>query len=394
MREALAKWTSPVLAFLPDLRGVPVRRQVTVAIIASAILHGLFLVVAVLFLAMSPERVEFARAKPKLAPLEIQLVPSPPAPVEPHIFTLSELQQKEYLDSTGLKKAELAPDQPLFESDQNMIAASELPATGDAPLPSIDGRTGLPFTNFTTQQSAVGPKPQPEAADIALAAAPTPTPPPPPQPPPIPAEPAPQPAEESKPPPLKKSIELRGDEIALLPDRPTKPEPLTRPTPTPEAPPIMPPTKPQPSQELAKLVTPAPKSAPPKNPGFQPEQQKTKIEGSISNRGKASVDAVRTPLAVYKKQISEAVGSRWYYYIKQRADVITLGVASFIFTINREGRVTSVTMVGNTSNQSFANLCEQSIREAEFAPPPPEAIEVMKNGTMEVPFSFTFYDTH
>jgi hypothetical protein len=34
------------------------------------------------------------------------------------------------------------------------------------------------------------------------------------------------------------------------------------------------------------------------------------------------------------------------------------------------------------------------VREAEIAPPPPDVVENMRDGRMELPFTFTFYDTH
>ena len=59
------------------------------------------------------------------------------------------------IDSTGLAKSDEAPKDPLFESDQNMKAASEKPAAGEAPLPSQDGKN-LPFTAFTNQDVILG----------------------------------------------------------------------------------------------------------------------------------------------------------------------------------------------------------------------------------------------
>ena len=126
-------------------------------------------------------------------------------------------------------------------------------------------------------------------------------------------------------------------------------------------------------------------------PGYQPQLEKTKIAGSISNRGKASVNAVRTPLGVYTKQVSEAVGSRWNYYVAQHRDLYPIGAVKLIFKIDRQGKVQDLQIIENNSNSVFANMCEQCVREAEFAPPPPDVIEAMKNETLEIPFSFTLY---
>jgi TonB family protein len=344
----------------------------------------------VLVLALGPDRIDFARARPKLQPLEVQLVPPTPE-IAQQIFTLKELQQRELIDSQGLAKADKAPDEPTFESDENMRAASELPATGDKPVPSIDGRTDLPFENFKTQDVHLGPKSAPEAGDVALASKPVPSP----QPPPTPAPPRdplfkPEPVPVAKPTPqLKHVVEPRPGDIALFPAKPATPQPIERlspPSVTPQ--PIKPPNKPEPAPDLAKLITPAPKAT---KPGYQPQLEKTKIEGNISNRGKASVDAVRTPLGVYQKQVSEAVGSRWYYYVGQHRDLYAIGGVKLIFKIDRQGKVRDLRILESNSNSAFANMCEQCVREAELAPPPPDVIEAMNDETLEIPFNFTLY---
>ncbi len=369
-----------MLARLPDPRGVPVRRQATIAIIASALLHLLLLLLVAWLYSVPQQKIQFARPKPKLKPIEIELIPMPKE--EPRLFTLSEQDKIEYLDSSGLAKAPGAPDIPLFESDQDMIAASPNPASGRVPLPSMNGRSGLSFTNFKTQNALIGPRPEPFPTDVRIATAP---PPPAPiyKPEPIrPDKPEAKPEEPEQKPPtenLKKVEMAKEHEFPLPPEKPPTPEP------------IMPPSKPQPSTELAKAVPPSPKPPTAPKTGYQPHLEQTKIEGSISNRGNAAVDAVRTPLGVYKKQISEAVGSRWHYYVKQRNDLITTGVARMTFFVTKEGRIQDVRVIDNTSNETFAIICAQSIREAELPPPPAETFEAMKDGRMEVPFSFTFY---
>ena len=374
MRAALARYVAPLLALLPDPRGVPVRKQATLAIAVSALLHLLLLFVVAWLYAVPAQKIQFARAKPKLKPIEIELIPMPKA--EPRLFTLSEQTKIEYLDSSGLAPATGAPDIPLFESDQDMKAASENPATGNKPLPSMNGRRDLGFTNFRSQHALIGPTPELFPRDVQLATA---TPPPAPLYKPEPVRPdTPEPA--PKPPDNLKKVEMaKADEIALPPEKPPVPEP------------IMPPSKPQPSQEMAKLVTPAPKPPDAPKPAYQPHLEQTKIEGSISNRGAASVDAVKTPLGVYKKKISEAIGSRWHYYVKQRNDLITVGIARVTFFVTKDGRIQDVRVTDNTSNETFSHVCTQSVREAELPPAPPDTFEAMKDGRLEITFTFNLY---
>ena len=404
MRTGRAKWSEQVLALLRDPQSVPVGRQMTIALVLSALLHALIfgfivlrplllkLVLALLLLLglrepTPPPKIEFARSKPKLKPLEIELMPLPPEP--PKLFTLNEKDKPEFLDSTGLAAAEKPAENPTFESDQDMIAASMSEPTGTAPLPSMEGRKDLGFTNFKTQNALLGTKPE-LFPDIALAAAPAPmkplykpqpvrepkaAPPKPPEKEPEPEPPVPEPDKtETVAPDGLKHVELPNENQFPLP--PKKPK---------AAEPIMPPTRPQPSQEMAKLVPPD------KKPAYQPNQVQTKIEGSISNRGAASVDAVKTPLGVFKKKISEAIGSRWHYYMKQRNDLVTVGLARVSFFVTKDGRVQDVRVIDNSSNDMFAFACKQSILEAEIPPAPPEAFQAMKDERMEITFTFNLY---
>ena len=110
MRSALARCAAPLLAILPDPRGVPLRRQATAAIVASALIHLLLLFFIAWLMSGPPAKIQFARSKPKLKPIEIELLPMPKD--EPQLFTLSEPDKIEYLDSTGLEKSPTGADIP------------------------------------------------------------------------------------------------------------------------------------------------------------------------------------------------------------------------------------------------------------------------------------------
>jgi TonB family protein len=266
------------------------------------------------------------------------------------------------------------------------------------------------FTNFKTQNVLIGKTAQPFPTDVSLANAPAAAAAPPTpiykRQPVSPSNPAPAELAKAEPPPPPprptpvplKTTPASADEIPLEVPKPA--------TPPPKPPPPDPEPEPEPQQQrpkfaeskMAMITTPRPQPKQPQEKpgasGFQPHLEQTKIEGAISNRGRPAVDSVRTPLAVYKKHISEAIGSRWYYYIKAQMDLITVGTVTISFAITADGRVQDVRVVSNTGNASLANVCEQSVREAEIAPPPPDVVENMRDGRMELPFTFTFYDTH
>ena len=123
--------------------------------------------------------------------------------------------------------------------------------------------------------------------------------------------------------------------------------------------------------------------------GFQPETRITRIRGSISNRGKASVDAAATPLGRYKKMVSDAIGSRWYYYVNDQIGLLNIGTVEIRFIVSSNGKVGGVKVLSNTSNESFASVSVNSIIEAEIPPIPDEVAKLLVNGRLEIDYTFT-----
>lgn len=380
----LERILTPINALLPDISRVPQRRQAVGAIVASLVLHLILFLLFVSVVAVLPDSaVQLTQPEVAQAPLEVQII----TPPEEDLVTPEELRaaaQRPVIDSTGLAKTDEAPKDAIFESDENMKAGSQQPATGDLPLPSQDGRN-LPFPQFTNQNATLGSlnkTPSPE----------TPEPPAPPTPPTPPVK-APKLGESKKNPrtaeakatPVPKvpeTAEPKPDEIAIaqkLKPRVSAPD-LAPPPPPPEPAPER--------QEMAKLTTPSPKKT--RQDGYQPEQMETRIDGNISNRGPKGVAATKTPLGKYLKQVKAQIGSRWHYYMEKRRDLYALGSARVSFSITKDGRVRDIRVDDNTSNEAFALMCQQCVIEAEIFPPPPEAEAIMPDGKLEQDLNFHY----
>jgi TonB family protein len=138
-----------------------------------------------------------------------------------------------------------------------------------------------------------------------------------------------------------------------------------------------------------KKNTPAQKPSTPSTSGFQPETRVTRLRGSISNRGRASVEANATPLGRYKKAVSDAIGSRWYYYVKSQMGLMNIGTVDIRFTILPNGKVKAPQILNNSSNESFASVSLSAIVQAEIPPIPPEVEAVLENGRIEIDYSFS-----
>jgi outer membrane biosynthesis protein TonB len=117
---------------------------------------------------------------------------------------------------------------------------------------------------------------------------------------------------------------------------------------------------------------------------------KTKVEGGVANKGAASVDAKRTPIGVYTKQVFDIIGSRWNIYVKNRGDLIAIGVCTVRVRISAEGRVLEAKVISNSSNDRFAEICLRSIRESELTPPPPDVM-TLRDGVLQIDLPFTLF---
>src|SRR5256886_4086776 len=226
------------------------------------------------------------------------------------------------------------PKDKTFESNANSIAATEQPATGSLPLPSQQGvdRPNLDLDSHRESIPNEGAQPQPSTP--AQSATPQPS---------------------AQPTPISKS-----EEFAMLTTRPT-PRPSVASTPQP------------------------PKSS------YQPLKERTRLAGAISNRGTSAVNAVGTPLGRYEKMIQDAIGSRWYAYVGQRMDLISLGTAQVIFSIDRSGKVKNLKLIKNSSNEAFANVCLQSILEIQLPPIPEDVAGALPPEGLDEQITFTMF---
>jgi len=261
-------------------------------------------------------------------PVQLTFVDLSPVPLVP--------KNSAFMETDESKKSAEPPKEKTFESNANSIAASELPATGEAPLPSQTGKD-RPFVDLETHASSLqmnGAQPQPSAAPQetpAPSAAPQPT-----------LQPAPISA---------------AEQFAILTARPT----------------------------------PAVKPSTAAASAYRAYKDRTRISGRITNRGVSSVNALGTPLGRYMKFLLDAVGSRWYTYLDRRIDLISIGTTRVVFTVDRSGEVKNLKVVENTANEALANVCIQSIQEAQLPPMPDDLAATLPAEGLDMDIPFTIY---
>jgi outer membrane biosynthesis protein TonB len=266
-------------------------------------------------------------------PVELTFVDLSAAPLVP--------KNSAFIETDESKKSVEPPEEKTFESNANSIAASELPATGQAPLPSQVGKD-RPLVDLETHSYSLqmnGAQPQPSAAsqeNPKASAAPQPT---------------------LQPPPL-----TAAEQFAMLTAKP--------------------------NSEVAPSVAPAsvqPQSA------YRAYKERTRISGRITNRGISSVNALGTPLGRYMKILLDAVGSRWYAFLDQKRDLINIGTTRLVFVVDRSGRVNNLRVIENTANEASANVCIQSIQEAQLPPIPDDLAATLPDEGLEMDIPFTIF---
>jgi hypothetical protein len=268
---------------------------------------------------------------------------SPTLPVEdkPAELTFVDLsptapKNSAFIETDESKKAP-EPKEKTFESNANSIGASELAAAGELPLPSQTGKD-RPFMDLETHQHSLetkGAQPQPSA---------------------VPQEsPNPSTAPQTQP-----ALVTAAEQFAILTQRPT---PATEPS----------------------AASPQTRSA------YRAFKERTRISGRITNRGVSSVNALGTPLGRYMKFLLDSIGSRWYAFVDRQIDLISIGTARVVFVVDRSGHVKKLKVVENTSNEALANVCIQSIQEAQLPPIPDDLAATLPPEGLDMDIPFTIF---
>ena len=340
------------------------RRKLGFAVLISVVLHLAVGYSLAAFGSVSTAALPTDDAPAELTFADLSEAP-PPAPRNP-----------QFIETEPSKESVEKPKEQTFESNANSKAASQLPATGNLPLPSQDGKE-RPFTNldthdFSLQTQGVQPQPLPKETpqpESKPAAGTT-------------ASPKSQPSEPPKSTPEPAPVATpEPEQFAML--SATPPPPLKAPE---EAEPSPPPDA---ASSAAPLV-PRPRPEIPAS-SYQSQKEQTRIAGSISDRGLSSVNAVGTPLGRYQKQMYDAVGARWYKYTAEKRDLITIGTTRLTFTVDRSGRVANLQVVENTANEAFASVCLQSVQELKLPPIPEDIASTLPSEGLQQELTFILY---
>jgi TonB family protein len=342
------------------------RKKIILAIAGSLILHVIIILGSSKVVSLWPD-VSAGEQKVEEAPPQLTMLDNgPPEDTK---------QERQYLRTNDDQKTDQKPVDSMFESDKDTAAASEQPAKGEAPVPTQEGKEA-PDIGFKDEQYSLADRGQIFSTDPGRQA----------------AQPQPEQKEEKK-------IEAEPIESPTPAPTPTPVStPVTTPTPAPTPEDVFPTDEqlamlrqaltPRPTPSRREQTNPLRQGAPPT--AYRQEQRTTRMQGNINNRGRSSIAALGTPQGRFEKAVQDAVGSRWYYYVRERGDLINIGTVQIKFYVRPDGKVEDVRVVRNSSNETLASTSLQSIIEANIPPMPEDLAPLLTGDRMEFTMNFTF----
>lgn len=353
------------------------RSQIVLAALAALLLEAALLWSAAALIQPDPPKPgkESVREnKPAPPPRTVLATLMPVMPVLP--VPTPEQLNFELVDAGALRENPTLPTNLI--SDAASRAASELPSRRkDGPaLPTQEGieAPGLDLTNqnFTDgEEELASSSPRPGPSGLEAVSPPTP----------------PQPQKPSEPAMPAETAANRPEEIFSLPTTlprmvVPKPEDLLRPRGEKPGEP-----------EVAMNVPPRPPpGAGGGNPGFQSEKIQRAIEGTLSQRGKASLEVEDTPLGRYFKSVSRVIERDWQSACRRHRDVATPGFLRVNFTIAADGRVTMARKVeARDGGEASLWFTLNAVKSAKLPAIPAEVVELLEDGHLEVNYNFLFF---
>jgi TonB family protein len=376
MKFGLPRVLRRALNAFPDVNQQPPKQQATVGLVGSVLLH---LGALLLWLSVESGWIDNLLVAPEKPPNSADIIIQTVTPSLPEkvVLPLDQLVGKPRMDSAGLLESKTDPLVPAFQSDRNLAAGSQQRPNGNAPLPTVSGRTNAVEKVLIKQDVKLGvldaqpPKSAPSLSKLAGQNS------------------GPKTTVASK---KQAAKHQAGGEVERLEDiaelggelvfrrvaaSPSSVSKLGTPSPKPAAPQAAPSKTASESENVDNL--------------FEEGKERTEVKGGLAQNGKLGVNASKTPMAVYMKAVSGAIGAQWNALVKNRMDSLETGLVKVRFWISPEGKVRKVTIERSTANRQFSDLCLEAVQAALLQPPPVEAEPLLRDGLLEIPFTFSLY---
>jgi TonB family protein len=374
MKLELPAFARRAINAVPDLNGQPERVQAVTAILGSLFIHLILLILWLLLQGGTLEKLLLAMPR-KDVPIEIVIQTISVLP-ERIVSSLDQLKDKVRVDSAGLSEAKEAPKNAPFESDKNLEAGSKEAPQGSSLLPQNSAKERTIDRALVQRDAKTGstsgqqPKATPDLTRLATKST-------------QPKAPTPKVTASAK----KRTAQqpqqgFEADHIEDIED--LGGELVFRKVSAGVAAPV----------KVSETVGTGKKQKAVDDISedeAEEGKQQSKTDGGLAQNGKMGVNASKAPMAVYMKSVSRAIGARWNVLVKSKNDSLDTGSAKVKFRVAMDGSIRDIRLERCTANQEFSDLCLEVVRQCELDPPPPEAKPLLRDGLLEIPFTFSLY---
>ncbi len=124
----------------------------------------------------------------------------------------------------------------------------------------------------------------------------------------------------------------------------------------------------------------------------QTQTQKNTVQGGITNRGKASVEAADTPMGRYMSKVNTAVSQKFTPACMKARDRVTYGTVQVEFDVNLSGGVENLRIAsGGSGNAVLQDLVLGVVLQSKLPPVPEDLQEYLIGNRLHITYGFLFH---
>lgn len=127
--------------------------------------------------------------------------------------------------------------------------------------------------------------------------------------------------------------------------------------------------------------------------GFKPQKIRRAMEGTIAQRGNASLDVEATPLGRYLQAVARVVTRDWQRACRRNENLMHVqpGFLRVNFVVAPDGHVLRASAVEQRdAGETQKIFTLDAVKQANLPPIPQELVEMLEGGKLEINFNFLF----
>ncbi len=128
-----------------------------------------------------------------------------------------------------------------------------------------------------------------------------------------------------------------------------------------------------------------------KNGGFRTESRKTRMEGTISRRGRSSLKVEATALGKYKARVNRMIETEWQRRCVMHRDHVLPGILTLRFYVDKNGRVSGLRYLDVFQASAMQKgFTMKAVQQPRLPAMPEEVIKELEGEPLEFHLNFRF----